>query len=161
MSTDSSSASAPVLWPGIVFGIPALVLLIIGFALIGSMTSFLARSTTTTGVVVDHESRLHCSQSNDGDQEYCTPYLHPVIVFTTTAGEEIKFTSDVGSGTALHAVGDQVSVRYVTSQPYDAEVDGFQIWLAPVLVTGLGIIFGLISTGALVGYVRAVRAGAR
>lgn len=158
MPTDSDSA--PVLWPGIVFGIPALVLLIIGFALIGNTATFLAQSTVTTGTVVDNESRLNCSRSNDRNQD-CTPNLHPVVVFTSATGEEIRFTSDVGSGTALYAVGDQVQVRYPTHRPSDAEIDGFQIWLAPVIVTGLGVVFGLIATGTLVGYVRKVRAGAR
>lgn len=80
-----------------------------------------------------------------------------MVVFTTAAGEEIRFTSDTGSGTALYAVGDQVPVRYLPDRPHDAEIDGFQLWLGPVIAASLGIIFGLIATGTLVGYFRKTR----
>lgn len=148
-------------WPGVVFGIAALVLLIVGAVLVGNTASFVSRSTVTTGTVVDHESRMHCSRANDDRETRCKEMQHPVIVFETARGEEIRFTSDVGTSTAMHAAGEQVQVRYLADRPHDAEIDGFRVWLAPAIVAGLGIVFGLVSAGLLIGHFRRARPGVR
>ncbi len=157
MPTGSGS-DPPILWPAIVFGIPAMVMLIIGVALSGNTISFVSTSTVTTGTVIENEKRIDCATRADDDSAGCQTLFHPMVIFTTTAGEEIRFTSDIGSGTALYTVGDRVPVRYLADQPRDAEIDGFQLWLGPVIATGIGIIFGLIATGTLVSYFRKTRA---
>jgi hypothetical protein len=157
MPTDSGSRRR-VPWLGLIFGSVGLVLLVIGVFLGGNTISFIGNSAVATGTVVDSELRTSCSRSSRDHTETCSTVEHPVVVFTTTAGEEIRFTSSTGSSPPMHRVGDQVQVRYPPGRPRDAAIDGFvELWLGALITSGLGLVFGAIGTGMLISHYRKPR----
>ena len=47
----------------------------------------------------------------------------PVVEFTATSGEKVRFTSEFGSRPAGHKVGQSVNVRYDAADPQKAEIE--------------------------------------
>jgi len=65
----------------------------------------------------------------------------PVVEFTTSSGEKIRFTSEFGSRPAGHKIGQSVNVRYDPSDPQKAEIDSaMNQWLVPLILIFMGVI---------------------
>lgn len=110
------------------------------FASYSSTTSFLERSETAQGTVVE----LIRSRSSDSNSYY------PVIEFTAASGRRVEFQSNSGSNPPSYNRGEQVSVFYEPSNPEAAKIDGFfSLWGAALIVGGIGSVFGVIGVGML------------
>jgi hypothetical protein len=119
----------------------AIILLVIAAGLVLSTRSFLADSSTATGTVVELVPRQSCSEDDDGHRT-CDWVYAPRIRFTTADGREVVFTSATASSPPSYTEGDSVQVRYLPSNPVGARVDSFSgLWLAPVIVGGIGLFF--------------------
>ncbi len=78
----------------------------------------------------------------------------PVVEFTTTAGERIRFTSDFGSRPASHKIGQTVNVRYDPADPQKAEIEsGMTTWLSSLILGFMGLIACCLTIAVLVAYV--------
>ena len=65
----------------------------------------------------------------------------PVVEFTTSSGEKIRFTSEFGSRPAGHKVGQSVNVRYDAADPQKAEIESaMNLWLIPLILVFMGAI---------------------
>lgn len=65
----------------------------------------------------------------------------PIIEFTASSGEKIRFTSDFGSRPAGHKIGQSVKVRYDAADPHKAEIEStLTLWLAPAILVFMGVI---------------------
>ena len=65
----------------------------------------------------------------------------PVVEFTASSGEKIRFTSDFGSRPAGHKVGQSVNVRYDAADPQKAEIESaMNLWLIPLILVFMGAI---------------------
>jgi len=77
----------------------------------------------------------------------------PVVEFTASSGEKIRFTSDFGSRPAGHKVGQSVKVRYDPLDPHQAEIDSvMNLWLVPLILVFMGGIAGCLAFAFLVFY---------
>lgn len=66
----------------------------------------------------------------------------PTFRFKAENGRAYSVTSDVASNPPIFAVGQEVPVRYIGSNPMSAEIDSFwQLWLVAVVCSGLGMFF--------------------
>lgn len=102
----------------------------------------LAVGVTTDGTVVD----LIGERDSDGDTTY-----HPRVRFVTRSGEAREFTASVGTNPAAFEVGEPVVVIYDPASPEGARIDSFfQLWFAPLLLGGMGIVFAAFGCGAVV-----------
>ena len=65
----------------------------------------------------------------------------PVVEFTASSGEKIRFTSEFGSRPAGHKVGQSVNVRYDAADPQKAEIESaMNLWLIPLILVFMGAI---------------------
>lgn len=65
----------------------------------------------------------------------------PVVEFTASSGEKIKFTSEFGSRPAGYKVGQSVKVRYDSVDPQKAEIESaMTLWLIPIILVFMGVI---------------------
>ncbi|GAB3704954.1 hypothetical protein GCM10027592_36870 [Spirosoma flavus] len=117
---------------------------------LGSLITFqqtwtwIARSYTVTGEVIDYESQT----KYDDEKNRTTTYYHPTVHFHTQAGQDVTFTSSVGSSKRSHSIGEQVGVRYLPSDPEDAQVDEFMnLWLVPIVLIAIGLPMSVVSLG--------------
>ncbi|WP_100638443.1 DUF3592 domain-containing protein [Marinobacter salexigens] len=110
------------------------------FASYSSTASFLERSETAQGTVVE----LIRSRSSDSNSYY------PVVQFTARNGREIEFQSSTGSYPAPYDRGEQVTVLYESTNPEDAVIDSFfSLWGVVLIVGILGSAFGLVGGGMM------------
>ena len=66
----------------------------------------------------------------------------PQVRFRTSGGQDLTFTSNMGSKPASYQVGDRVRVLYDPEKPADASIDSFESqWLLPTIFGSLGLIF--------------------
>ena len=145
-SYSGSGRSAPTL----VFGI----FLLVGLGLLGG-TAFLvadtrsdiARADKADGTVVD----LIGEQDSDGDTMY-----YPRVRYVTRYGNPVEFTGSVGSSPAAFDVGESVGVLYDPAAPEEARIDTFfQLWFAPLILGGIGLVFAAIGGGGALAASRA------
>ena len=124
-----------------VFAIVGAAMLAGAFALYNNTASFLDRSATAQGTVVE----LIRSRSSDSTSYY------PVVQFRAASGREIEFQSNSGSNPPSYNRGAQVTVLYEPANPEDAKIDGFfSLWGGTLIVGILGAVFGLIGGGMMV-----------
>jgi hypothetical protein len=65
----------------------------------------------------------------------------PVVEFTATSGEKVRFTSEFGSRPARHKIGQSVNVRYDAADPQKAEIESaMNLWLIPLILVFMGAI---------------------
>ena len=103
-----------------------------------STTNFVARTEAASGVVTDLEYR----RGSDG------PTYYPVIRFRGPTGQDVFFKGRVGSNPARYARGETVTVLYDPETPEKARIDSFfQLWFGPLVLGGLGAVFGGIGCG--------------
>jgi hypothetical protein len=100
---------------------------------------------TAVGTVVELVSRVTVSGRAS---MYC-----PVVEFTASSGEKIKFTSEFGSLPAGHKIGQSVTVRYDAVEPQKAEIESTTTrWLGPVVYVFMGVIACCLSVSFLAFY---------
>lgn len=116
------------------------IFLLVGLGLLGGSIylTFDTRRALAEGTRVEGEViELLRSRDSDGDVTY-----RPHVRFTTLAGDTLEFTSTMGSNPAAFDVGERVVVIYNPASPRDARIDSFfQLWFAPLLLGGMGIVF--------------------
>jgi len=97
------------------------------------------------GAVVELVSRVTASGRSS--------MLCPVVEFTASSGEKIKFTSEFGSRPAGHKIGQSVTVGYDPVEPQKAEIDSTTTrWLVPLIYVFMGLIACCLSVSFLVFY---------
>lgn len=105
-----------------------------------STVSFIERATEASGTVID----LERSRSSDSTTYY------PVVVFEDIRGREIEFRSRSGSNPPSFSRGERVSVFYEPSAPESARINSFfSLWGLPMILGGMGLVFGAIGGGML------------
>jgi hypothetical protein len=74
----------------------------------------------------------------------------PVVRFRDRRGEEIEFMSSTGSNPPSYSRGERVEVLYLPSRPDQAQINGFfSLWLGPLILGFLGVVFLLIGGGIM------------
>lgn len=125
----------------IVFLVIGAGLALVGLHLLRRARQFAAIAQTAVGQVI----RLHEQRSLKGTTVYC-----PVVKFRTATGEDVEFTSSVGSRPARHRAGQSVAVLYDPADPAGAQLGGGIQYFSGgvVLVIGLGFgAFGAMGMG--------------
>jgi len=133
------------LFMGLCFGLSS-------FALLGgavwtyfSQQRKVESQVTTVGTVIELVSRVTASGR--------ASMLCPVVEFTASSGERIKFTSEFGSLPAGHKIGQSVTVGYDSVEPQKAEIDSTTTrWLVPVIYVFMGLIACGLSVSFLAFY---------
>ena len=101
--------------------------------------------TAATGTVVELSMGV-------GASGHASMY-YPVVEFTASSGEKIRFTSEFGSRPASHKIGQSVNVRYDAADPQKAEIEsGMSLWLTPVILVFMGVIGCCLAVSFLVIY---------
>jgi hypothetical protein len=110
-----------------------LVTLVLGFGF-GTYTSiWLFRSLPGQGTVTD----LIPQTNNDGNINYSAQFR-----FKARDGQLYTATAGVATNPPSFAVGEDVRVRYLPTDPASAKLSYFwQLWFEPVLSAGLGMLF--------------------
>jgi len=130
----------------------SLCLGVAGFGLLGgAVWAYLKQQRTMQGRVTATGTVVELTQkSTTSAQGYI---LCPVVEFTIPSGEKIRFTSEFGSFPAGNKTGDQVKVRYDSSDPQKAEVDSaMSIWLTPLILVFMGLIACCLTVAFLAFY---------
>lgn len=118
----------------------AVVLLVVGTVLLVSSIRFVGSSETATGTVVEVSAEERC-KTRDGRRE-CNETYRPTVTYSTSAGDEVTFTSRVATSEWNFPIGATVPVRYDPANPQAARLDGwFSNWGAATIVGGLGVLF--------------------
>jgi hypothetical protein len=128
----------PPLVLALIFTAVAVVLtaLAVGFGL--SAQRFAASADRTEGTVI----RLQ----ETGNKGMRAPVIH-----YTVADQLYEFQSSISRNPPSYAVGDKVTVIYHAERPGDGRIDSFfELWFLPLLLGGLGLVFGCIGLGLLV-----------
>jgi hypothetical protein len=119
------------LFLGLCFGISALGLLGGAVWAYFNQQRTMESRATTTGTVVELTTRATTRGS----------MICPVVEFTSSAGEKIRFTSEFGSRPAGHKIGQSVNVRYDAVDPQKAEIEStMNLWLVPLILVFMGVI---------------------
>ncbi len=75
----------------------------------------------------------------------------PVVRFITQRGKAIEFSSDTGTKKAAYKKGDTVEVLYLPSSPEKAKINDFlSLWMMPVVIGGIGLIFFALGSGIII-----------
>ena len=111
----------------------AVVVLVAGAATLVHTIRFVQGADRAAGTVIELRSEV-----SDGDEVF-----YPVVRFTTAEGRSVEFVSSSGSSPPSESVGDEVEVLYDPDDPNDAQLSGFfHLWLWPLVLGPLGLIFG-------------------
>jgi uncharacterized protein DUF3592 len=124
-------------------GVGALML-VIAVLLWNSTRNFLARAKETTGTVVE---LLEVRDKDGGSSTW-----KPVVRFTSRDDGEITFAASFSSKPAPYDIGEHVTVLYLADDPREARIKGFSsLWLGVSILGGMGLAFGAIGGGILLG----------
>jgi uncharacterized protein DUF3592 len=124
-------------------GVGALFL-IIALLLWKQTRGFLAHARQTTGTVVE----LREVRDSDGGSST----WKPVVNFVADDGRDITFAASFSSKPAPYDVGERVDVLYLPDDPLQARIKGFSsLWLGSSILGGMGLAFGGIGAGILLG----------
>jgi hypothetical protein len=107
--------------------------------------TFIATATTAEGTVIAVEkSRIFTAKPNSGSSS------HPIVRFTTEAGETIEFRSNVGSNPPTYRPGETVPILYPPENPQRATINSFpSLWLLTFIFTVVGGSFTISGVSAL------------
>jgi len=130
------------------------VLLLIDLGLLGGAAFLvidtrgdIARADRADGTVV----ALIGEQGSDGGTVY-----YPRVRYVTRSGNPMEFTGSVGSSPPAFDVGEIVGVLYDPAAPEAARIDSFfQLWLAPLILGGIGLMLAAVGGGAALAVLRA------
>ena len=74
----------------------------------------------------------------------------PVVEFTASSREKIRFTSEFGSRSAGHKIGQSVNVRYDSVDLQKAEIESpMSQWLVPLILAFMGVVACCLTIGFL------------
>ena len=90
--------------------------------------TFLKKSQSATGIVVDLEYTLEV-----GRRVY-----YPIVNFTTEKNESITFRGRTGSTPPQYKIGDEVPVIYDPDNPYNARIYSAYYWVIPIVFVVVG-----------------------
>lgn len=108
--------------------------------------AFLSKAFEATGEVIDLKAVPSQQPGADQWETYA-----PVISFTSQNGQKIHFTSMASSYPAKYALGDSVRVLYEANRLEQARIRSFHdLWFAPSLLAGLGLVFTALGSGLLI-----------
>lgn len=136
----------------VIFGVVGVVMLGICGLVSVNAQRFLSNSVITTGVVVEQVAKESCS---DDDTSDCRTLYAPRVRFSTENGSPSTFTARSASNPPVYEVGNQVTVRYLTSDPTTARIDTVPDNWTGVWVTG-GIAVVFLGFGAIFFAIRQV-----
>ena len=116
---------------GTCFGLSAFGLLVGAVWVYFSQRRKMEDRVAVVGTVVELTTRATARSS----------IICPVVEFTASSGEKIKFTSEFGSRPAGYKVGQSVNVRYDPVDPQKAEIESaMSLWLTPLILVFMGVI---------------------
>lgn len=99
---------------------------------------------------IREESQETVRDSNGRDRKVMRVYFYPVIQFVQVNGQTQVFKSSSGSGSPEYAVGQQVPVIYLASDPADARIESTgNVWGLAIALGVMGGLFLLIPGGVL------------
>jgi hypothetical protein len=99
---------------------------------------WISQTKIATGRVI----RTEMTVDDEGSKSW-----HPVIEFTTDAGERSEFRSFVGGGAGTWKAGDPVEIRYDPANPQKAAINRVMyLFLVPIVLAFLGVIFAGIAS---------------
>jgi hypothetical protein len=128
---------------GFIFAGIGSIFLIVGIIITLNTRSFVAKSVTTQGTVIDLIRRTSGSSRSS--------VYYPMIQFTTSSGDRIIFEANSGSSQPAFKKDQQVEVLYNPQQPNSAVINSWaELWLLPVICTAMGSLFVLIGGIALI-----------
>lgn len=97
-----------------------------------STIGLLNRSLTATATVVE------LVYNNEGQAS-------PILQYTCNTGSTVTTSLNIAQKPPAYSVGDKVEIIYDTNNSNNVRVNSFfGIWLTPILLTFLGIVFVLI-----------------
>ena len=116
---------------GLCFGTSAFALLVGAVWAYFSQQRKMESRVAAVGIVVELTTRATARSS----------MICPVVEFTASYGEKIRFTSEFGSRPAGHKIGQSVNVRYDAVNPQKAEIEStMNRWLVPLILMFMGVI---------------------
>src|SRR4051794_40986733 len=122
-----------------IFAGVGLVMLSISGYLFYQEKQFLQHAQVGNGIV----TALQQSTSSKGSVTY-----YPVVVYRTSNGKEMEFSSSFSSNPPSYEIGEKVEVYYEPNQPQSAEIKGFFTqWFVVLITGGLGLVFTSIGFG--------------
>lgn len=120
---------------GVVFSLVGLLLAAIAAFVLVRTRTFLGKAQEVKGTVV----RLVYSSSSKGGG------YSPVFRFKTIGGQSIEVSDNLRSNPPLFQEGQVVDILYDPENPHNARVKKwFSLYFVPLLLGGMGLIFGVI-----------------
>ena len=133
---------------GYIFVAIGVVLLIIGGLVTWHTVEFKSKAESAEGTVIEMQPR-----HSDGSTTYA-----PVVEFETAGGELVTYHSSSSSSPPAYDVGESVEVLYDPNDPSEAKINSFfNLWFLPLLLAGMGIVFGGIGGLVVVVMIRGTR----
>lgn len=127
---------------GVVFSLVGSLLVVIGLFILARTRVFISKSREVKGTVI----RMVSSFGSEGGTVYA-----PVFKFTTLQGQVVEVEEKVFSNPPEFTQGQVVDILYDPENPSRARVKKwFNLYFVPILLGGLGIIFGGIGVVMLV-----------
>ena len=127
---------------GIVFSLVGLLLAAIGIFIWIRTQAFLSTAQETKGTVI----RMVSSSSSEGGISYA-----PVFKFTTIQGQVIEVEEKISSNPPQFQTGQVIDILYDPQDPNRARVKKwFNLYFVPLLLGGMGLIFGCIGVVLLI-----------
>lgn len=117
--------------------------------------AFARVALASPGTVIGFERRRYVTRRNG--RRRVVHHDHPVVQYTTHAGQSARFVSPTGTSPRIHREGETVTVLYNEGNPTDARIAGgtrqFGLPIIFMIVGGgltlIGLIFGLIARFSL------------
>lgn len=120
-----------------IFFVIGSIFILISSVLIINKILFLSKACSAEGTVI----YMKTSKGHDNGTTFT-----PVVQFKLTDGENITFTSSVGSNPPQFKIGDSVKVLFSPDKPDNAEINSFvSLWLLQIIFLFIGIVFLIIS----------------
>ncbi|HEX9060963.1 MAG TPA: DUF3592 domain-containing protein [Clostridia bacterium] len=122
-----------------IFFVIGSIFILTGSVLIINQILFLNKACSAEGTVID--MKMSKGKGHDKDTTFA-----PVVQFKLTEGENITFTSSVGSSPPQFKIGDSVKVLYNPDNPGNAEINSFlSLWFLQIIFLFIGMVFFIIS----------------
>jgi hypothetical protein len=107
---------------------------------------FVQTAVEVPGVVIENVWRE--KQDRDRGTSWVS---YPRIRFRNREGQEVTFTSTTGSSPPSYRVNEPVTILYDPQEPHNASIKSFaELWLLPVILCGMGLIFSSFGIVAVV-----------
>lgn len=139
----------------------ALIFGVIGVAMLGGAAFFRGKTAEELRTFLPADGVVTANIATRSGRNNSTTYSAQVR-FTAKDGSTVTFKESFSSNPAAHQVGDKVKVFYDPGNPQNARIDDFMnTWFLPLLLGGMGLIFGLVGVSLGANALRAGLAAAR